>query len=133
MRVSVADRDVPHRRRPTARLWRLAVSVLIGVLRSPASRLVESDHPNHHRSRRLAQIYKSHAEPKPGMDGMTRWKSADRGPITSRNSRTEPGQPWVRTSGSASGLADGPDLGGAWYPAQPVEPVDAITLGVTGH
>jgi hypothetical protein len=26
--------------------------------------------------------------------------------MTSGNSRTEPGQPWVRTSGSASGLAD---------------------------
>jgi hypothetical protein len=33
------------------------------------------------------------------MDGMTKGKSADRGPITSRKSRTEPGQPWVRTSG----------------------------------
>jgi hypothetical protein len=44
--------------------------------------------------------------PKPGSDGTTRWKSRDSGPITSRNSAIDPGQPWVRMSGNASGRSD---------------------------
>jgi hypothetical protein len=45
-------------------------------------------------------------KPKPGTDGMTRWKSSRSGSMTSRNSTTDPGQPWVRMSGSASALGE---------------------------
>lgn len=45
-------------------------------------------------------------KPKPGIEGITRWKSRESGSITSRNSRNEPGQPCVSTSADASGFAD---------------------------
>src|SRR5215468_3337995 len=54
--------------------------------------------------------------PYPGTDGMTRWNASARsppcapgswsGPMTLRNSATEPGQPWVRISGRAVGSGD---------------------------
>ena len=55
-------------------------------------------------------------KPWPGTEGATTWKASAgsppcalgsvSGPMTSRNSATEPGQPWVRISGSASGCGD---------------------------
>jgi len=54
--------------------------------------------------------------PKPGNEGITRWKASAgsppcergsvSGPITSRNSTTEPGQPWLRISGKAPGSGE---------------------------
>ncbi len=54
--------------------------------------------------------------PNPGIDGITRWNASRgsawwdagsvSGPMMSRNSATEPGQPCVRMSGSAPGSAD---------------------------
>jgi hypothetical protein len=50
--------------------------------------------------------------PYPGSDGHTTWKASppssgsDSGPTTFKNSTTEPGQPWVRISGSASGRGE---------------------------
>ena len=53
---------------------------------------------------------------KPGSDGAITWKASAgsppcargsvSGPITSRNSTTEPGQPWLMSSGSASGSGE---------------------------
>ncbi len=55
-------------------------------------------------------------KPCPGTDGATTWNASagsapyDRGsvsgPMISRNSATEPGQPWVRINGSASGSGE---------------------------
>ena len=44
-------------------------------------------------------------KPKPGSDGTTRWNRSVSSGIRPRNSTTEPGHPWVRISGSASGVA----------------------------
>ena len=50
--------------------------------------------------------------PKPGRDGSTRWNASAgsgglvSGSMTSRNSTTEPGQPWVITSGNASACGE---------------------------
>ena len=54
--------------------------------------------------------------PYPGSDGHTTWNASAasppcatgsvKGPSTSRNSTTEPGQPWVMTSGTASGSGE---------------------------
>jgi hypothetical protein len=54
--------------------------------------------------------------PEPGSEGITRWKAVAGsrpcrrgslgGPITSRNSAIEPGQPWLTISGSAPGSGD---------------------------
>jgi hypothetical protein len=45
-------------------------------------------------------------KPNPGSDGQTTWKSSDSGPSTFSNSTTDPGQPWVITSGRASGRGE---------------------------
>ena len=55
-------------------------------------------------------------KPNPGMEGTTTWKASAgdppcatgsvSGPITSRNSNTDPGQPWHSSSGSASGSGE---------------------------
>jgi hypothetical protein len=45
-------------------------------------------------------------KPKPGMAGITRWKRSRSSGIRSRNSAVEPGQPWVRISGRASGSVE---------------------------
>lgn len=55
-------------------------------------------------------------KPYPGIEGMTTWNASCarppwavglvRGSMTLRNSRTEPGQPWVRIIGSASWWRD---------------------------
>ena len=54
--------------------------------------------------------------PWPGSDGTTTWKASAgsppwargsvRGPISSRNSTTDPGQPWISSSGVASGSGE---------------------------
>ncbi len=54
--------------------------------------------------------------PNPGRAGMITWKASAgsppcapgsvSGPMTSRNSAIEPGQPWVSSSGTASGAAE---------------------------
>ena len=55
-------------------------------------------------------------QPKPGSDGQTTWNASDAsppcavgstsGPITSWNSTTDPGQPWVITMGRASSCGE---------------------------
>src|SRR6185312_10817871 len=55
-------------------------------------------------------------KPYPGSDGQTTWNASAEsppwvdgsvsGPITLRNSMTEPGHPWVRISGTASGWGE---------------------------
>ena len=55
-------------------------------------------------------------QPKPGSDGAMTWKASAgsppwaagsvSGPITFRNSTTEPGQPWLMSSGRASAWGD---------------------------
>ena len=55
-------------------------------------------------------------KPNPGRDGATTWNASAgsppcargsvSGPTTSRNSAIDPGQPWLRTSGSASGSGE---------------------------
>ena len=55
-------------------------------------------------------------KPKPGSDGQTTWKASAAlppcavgsvsGPMTLWNSTTEPGQPWVNTSGIASACGE---------------------------
>ena len=51
-------------------------------------------------------------KPYPGSDGTTRWKSSPFEEPASRsiacsNSKNDPGHPWVRMSGAASGVAEG--------------------------
>ena len=55
-------------------------------------------------------------KPKPGMEGITTWNASAAsppcatgsvsGPISCRNSRTEPGQPWQSSSGTAPGSGE---------------------------
>jgi hypothetical protein len=56
-------------------------------------------------------------KPKPGSEGLTRWTASPgsppcaagsvRGPMRCGNSRNDPGHPWVTSSGTAPGSAEG--------------------------
>ena len=85
------------RRSPVTALRAVAVVAEPAINVAQASAIFSTDHPV-----RVGLP----ENPYPGSDGHTTWKSSASGSITLWNSTTEPGQPWVMISGSASGFEE---------------------------